>query len=232
MSIDKSKIRKLSDKELLGYLKEDNKFVGDACEIAFDILIKERNHNFSEAEIIRIKHMIINKRSTDFLKDNDLDDNIVIDAKENEQYVKMYSKTNIIVLGAILSPLVCFYMLFENLRTGIKLEKGALIKIVLVLVGAFLLLLIFDQIILVLVYLVLVSLVDLGSVFGFDILQLIIRIIFTYFTIKFTVDYLWKNYIGETKYRSKDITLPLIVAILLAIFLGILLPFLLSAGNL
>ncbi len=176
--------------------------------------------------------MIINKRSTDFLKDNDLDNNIVIDTKENEQYVKMYSKTNIIVLGAILSPLVCFYMLFENLRTGIKLEKGALIKIVLVLVGAFLLLLIFDQIILVLVYLVLVSLVDLGSVFGFDILQLIIRIIFTYFTIKFTVDYLWKNYIGETKYRSKDITLPLIVALLLAIFLGILLPFLLSAGNL
>ncbi len=232
MSIDKSKIRKLSDKELLGYLKEDNKFVGDACEIAFDILIKERNHNFSEAEIIRIKHMIINKRSTDFLKDNDLDNNFVIDTKENEQYVKMYSKTNIIVLGAILSPLVCFYMLFENLRTGIKLEKGALIKIVLVLVGAFLLLLIFDQIILVLVYLVLVSLVDLGSVFGFDILQLIIRIIFTYFTIKFTVDYLWKNYIGETKYRSKDITLPLIVALLLAIFLGILLPFLLSAGNL
>src|SRR5690606_7485710 len=96
-------------------------------------------------------------------------------------------------------------------RTGIKLEKGALIKIVLVLVGAFLLLLIFDQIILVLVYLVLVSLVDLGSVFGFDILQLIIRIIFTYFTIKFTVDYLWKNYIGETKYRSKDITLPPVV---------------------
>src|SRR5690606_9293493 len=96
MSIDKSKIRKLSDKELLGYLKEDNKFVGDACEIAFDILIKERNHNFSEAEIIRIKHMIINKRSTDFLKDNDLDNNIVIDTKENEQYVKMYSKTNII----------------------------------------------------------------------------------------------------------------------------------------
>src|SRR5690606_39400864 len=131
-------------------------FVGDACEIAFDILIKERNHNFSEAEIIRIKHMIINKRSTDFLKDNDLDNNIVIDTKENEQYVKMYSKTNIIVLGAILSPLVCFYMLFENLRTGINLEKGVLINIVLVIVGAFLLLLIFDQIILVLVYFVIV----------------------------------------------------------------------------
>jgi len=232
MSIDISKIRKLSDKELLGYLKEDNKFVGDACESAFEILTKERNYNFSEAESVRIKQMIINKRSKDFLKDNDLDDNIVIDSKENEEYEKMYSKTNIIVLGVVLSPLVCFYMLFENLRTGIKLEKGALTKIVLVLVGAFLLLLIFDQIILVLVYLVLVSLVDLGSVFGFDILQLVIRIIFTYFTIKFTIDYLWKNYIGTTKYRSKDITLPLIVAILLAIFLGFLLPFLLSAGNL
>ena len=123
-------------------------------------------------------------------------------------------------------------MLFENLRKGIKLEKTALTKIVIVLLGAFLLLLISNHIILVLIYLVLVSLVDLGSVFGFDILQLVIRIIFTYFIIKFTVDYLWNNYIGATKYRSRDITLPLIVALLLAIFLGVLFPFLLSAGNL
>ena len=231
MSVDINKLRKLSDKELLGYLKEDNKFVGDAIECAFNILSKERSHIFSEAELVRIEQMITRKRTSDFLKDNNLDDNIVIDTEENKGFVKLYSKTNIIVLGVVLSPLVCFYMLFENFRTGMKLEKGTLTKIAAILLGAFLLLLILDQLILVFVYLVLVSLIDLGSVFGFDILQFIIRIIFTYITVKITVDYLWKNYIGTTKYRSKDITLPLIVAILFAIFLGVLLPFLLSAGN-
>lgn len=231
MSVDINKLRKLSDKELLNYLKQDNKFVGDAIECAFNILSKERNHNFSEAELVRVEQMITHKRTSAFLKDNNLDDNIVIDTEENKDVVRLYSKTNIIFIGVLLSPLVCFYMLFENLRTGIKLEKGALTKIVLVLVGAFLLLLIFDQIILVLVYLVLVSLIDLGSVFGFDILKSIIRIVSIYFIVKFTVDYLWKNYIGETKYRSKDIILPIIFAILLAIFLGFLLPFLLFAGN-
>lgn len=232
MSVDINKLRKLSNKELLSYLKADNRFVADACEYALKILMKERSYSFTDEESAKINQMIVEKRTTEFLRDNDLDDNIVIDTEENKDFVKLYSKTNIIILGVVLSPLVCFYMLFENLRKGIKLEKTALTKIVIVLLGAFLLLLISNHIILVLIYLVLVSLVDLGSVFGFDILQLVIRIIFTYFIIKFTVDYLWNNYIGATKYRSRDITLPLIVALLLAIFLGVLFPFLLSAGNL
>lgn len=230
MSIDVNKIRKLSNKELLAYLKEDNKFVADACESAFEILINERNHNFSEAELVRIKQLIINKKTKDFLKDNDLDENIVIDSSENQAFAKLYSKTNIIVIGVLLSPLVCFYMLFENFRQEIKLERSALTKIVAVLLGAFFLLVLLDELILVLIHFYLLSYIDLGSVLGFDILQLAIKIILTYFTIKLTVDYLWNTYIGTTKYRSKDITLPLIFGVLLALLVMIL-SFLLSASN-
>jgi len=50
MSIDISKIRKLSDKELLSYLKPNTPYTIEALLLAVDILEKERKFVFSESE--------------------------------------------------------------------------------------------------------------------------------------------------------------------------------------
>ena len=68
MSIDISKVRKLSDKELLGYLKPNTPYTIEALLLAVDILEKERKYIFSESEKLKIDE-VINQKEQDNLRD-------------------------------------------------------------------------------------------------------------------------------------------------------------------
>lgn len=58
--VNKSVLRKLSNQELEGYLKESNRFVPEAVQIAFEIL-EERGRIFSEQEKIAVQQLIQHK---------------------------------------------------------------------------------------------------------------------------------------------------------------------------
>jgi len=117
MSIDISKIRKLSDKELLGYLKPNTPYTIEALLLAVDILEKERKYIFSESEKLKIDE-VINQKEQDNLRDFQEynDDYSVPDTPENSHYPKLHSKKYVLSMGITFSSLAAGYFIFYNLK--------------------------------------------------------------------------------------------------------------------
>lgn len=117
MSIDISKIRKLSDKELLGYLKPNTPYTIEALLLAVDILEKERKYIFSESEKLKIDE-VINQKEHDNLRDFQEynDDYSVPDTPENSHYPKLHSKKYVLSMGITFSSLAAGYFIFYNLK--------------------------------------------------------------------------------------------------------------------
>ena len=59
--VNRNVLKKLSDNELEKYLKEDNRFVPEAIQIAFEIL-EERGKHFSDEDKLRIQEIITRKK--------------------------------------------------------------------------------------------------------------------------------------------------------------------------
>lgn len=117
MSVDISKIRKLSDKELLGYLKPNTPYTIEALLVAVDILEKERKYIFSESEKLKIDE-VINQKEQDNLRDFQEynDDYSVPDTPENSHYPKLHSKKYVLSIGITFSSLAAGYFIFYNLK--------------------------------------------------------------------------------------------------------------------
>ncbi|MEG0917111.1 MAG: hypothetical protein RSF68_08870 [Myroides sp.] len=117
MSIDISKVRKLSDKELLGYLKPNTPYTIEALLLAVDILEKERKYIFSESEKLKIDE-VINQKEQDNLRDFQEynDDYSVPDTPENSHYPKLHSKKYVLSMGITFSSLAAGYFIFYNLK--------------------------------------------------------------------------------------------------------------------
>lgn len=117
MSIDISKIRKLSDKELLSYLKPNTPYTIEAVLLAFDILEKERKFVFSEDEKLKIDE-VINLKEQDNLRNFQEynDDYSVPDTPENNHLPKLHSKKYVLSMGATFSSLVAGYFILINVK--------------------------------------------------------------------------------------------------------------------
>lgn len=117
MSVDISKVRKLSDKELLGYLKPNTPYTIEALLLAVDILEKERKYIFSESEKLKIDE-VINQKEQDNLRDFQEynDDYSVPDTPENSHYPKLHSKKYVLSIGITFSSLAAGYFIFYNLK--------------------------------------------------------------------------------------------------------------------
>jgi len=117
MSIDISKIRKLSDKELLGYLKPNTPYTIEAVLLAVDILEKERKYIFSEDEKLKTQEVIHLKEQDnlrDFQEYNE--DYSVPDTPENSHFPKLHSKKYVLSMGTTFSSVAAGYFIFYNLK--------------------------------------------------------------------------------------------------------------------
>lgn len=117
MSVDINKLRKLSDKELLGYLKPHTPYTIEAVQIVIDLLEKERKYVFSEDEKLKINE-IIHLKEQDNLKDFQeyQEDFSVPDTPENSHYPKLHSKKYVLSMGTAFSSLATGYYIFINLK--------------------------------------------------------------------------------------------------------------------
>lgn len=117
MSIDISKIRKLSDKELLSYLKPNTPYTIEAVLLAVDILEKERKYIFSEDEKLKINE-VIHLKEQDNLRDFQeyQEDYSVPDTPENSHYPKLHSKKYVLSMGTAFSSVAAGYYIFFNLK--------------------------------------------------------------------------------------------------------------------
>lgn len=64
MSVSKKLLELKSNRELLSYIEEDNKYVPEANKIAYDVLIN-RGHTFDEIETNRIQRQILSKEASE-----------------------------------------------------------------------------------------------------------------------------------------------------------------------
>lgn len=117
MSVDINKLRKLSDKELLGYLKPHTPYTIEAVQIAVELLEKERKYVFSEDEKLKIDE-VIHLKEQDNLKDFQeyQEDYSVPDTPENSHYPKIHSKKYVLSMGTTFTSLVSGYYIYQNLK--------------------------------------------------------------------------------------------------------------------
>ena len=62
MEVSKNVLRKMPTDKLREYLKEDNRYVSQSVEYAFEILQQERGIYFSPDEVLRIQNLLQKKR--------------------------------------------------------------------------------------------------------------------------------------------------------------------------
>ena len=113
MSIDISKIRKLSDKELLRYLKPNTPYTIEAILLVVDVLEKERKYIFSENEKLKINE-VIHLKEQDNLRNSE--EYSVPDTPENSHFPKLYSKKYVLSMGTAFSSVAAGYYIFFNLK--------------------------------------------------------------------------------------------------------------------
>lgn len=117
--VNKSVLRKLSDSELEKYVKEGNRFVPEAVQIAFEIL-KERGRSFTEQEEAEIQQMIRNKKEAEEVSFTEEQETWKDHITEDPDAAKLYSRRTILVSTVFFSPIPGAILLFLNL---IKLKK-------------------------------------------------------------------------------------------------------------
>lgn len=117
MSINISKIRKLSDKELLSYLKPNTPYTIEAVLLAVDILEKERKYFFSEDEKLKIQEVIHQKEQDNLKKNQEYNEGYSVpDIPENRHFPKLHSKKYVLSMGTTFSSVAAGYFIFFNLK--------------------------------------------------------------------------------------------------------------------
>ncbi|AZA83017.1 hypothetical protein C1637_17235 [Chryseobacterium lactis] len=117
--VSKNVLRKLSNQELESYLKEGNRFVPEAVQIAFEIL-EERGRIFSEQEKTALQQLIQNKKEEEVAKRIEEVEVWKDHITEDPEAVKLYSRRTIFVSSVFFSPIPGSILLFLNL---VKLKK-------------------------------------------------------------------------------------------------------------
>lgn len=117
MRINKSYFRKLSDQELLKYLKTNTPYTSEAVKLAVDILEKERKYLFTDEDKIQINELIQLKKQNALTRSQEYnEDYMVLDSPENSHFPKLHSKTYIVGIGTAFSVLAAGYFVLQNLK--------------------------------------------------------------------------------------------------------------------
>ena len=116
MEASKNTLRKMPTDRLREYLKEDNRYVSQAVEYAFEILQQERGIYFSPDEVLRIQNLLQKKTIAEqpsYVRKQE-QENKNSDIKSVTNQASIFSKNNIIFLSVIFSPLLGGALLFYN----------------------------------------------------------------------------------------------------------------------
>ncbi|RZJ39759.1 MAG: hypothetical protein EOO19_16490 [Chryseobacterium sp.] len=117
--VKKNVLNKLSDRELENYLNPENRFVPEAVQMAFEILV-ERGRTFTEAEKINIQNIIQHKKETEAAKKHEETEDWKDHITNDPSAVQLYSRTLILVSSFFLGTLFGTVLLSLNF---IKLKK-------------------------------------------------------------------------------------------------------------
>ncbi len=119
--VNRNVLRKLSDFELENYLKEENCFIPEAVQMAFEIL-EERGRIFTEQEKNAVQQLIHSKKEVEeakLAKEKELWKDYIT---ENPNAIKLYSRELILIISIILGTIPSSILLGLNF---IKLKKYA-----------------------------------------------------------------------------------------------------------
>ncbi|WP_228413599.1 hypothetical protein [Chryseobacterium sp. CH21] len=94
--VNKNVLRKLSNQELEGYLKEGNRFVPEAVQAAFEIL-EERGRVFSEQEKTAVQQLIQHKKEAEEAKRAEEVEVWKDHITEDPEAIRLYSRMTILV---------------------------------------------------------------------------------------------------------------------------------------
>lgn len=117
--VKKSVLEKLSSPELDNYLKEGNRFIPEAVQMAFDIL-QERGRTFSEQEKAQIQQLIQNKKAQEELKLQEEQEMWKDNVSEDPHAVKLFPRDIILIISFIVGTVPGAILLGINF---IKLKK-------------------------------------------------------------------------------------------------------------
>lgn len=117
--VNKNVLRKLSNQELEGYLKEGNRFVPEAVQAAFEIL-EERGRVFSEQEKTTVQQLIQHKKEIEEAKRAEEVEVWKDHITEDPEAIRLYSRMTILVTSVFFSTIPGAILLCFNL---IKLKK-------------------------------------------------------------------------------------------------------------
>jgi len=117
--VKKNVLNKLSDRELENYLNPENRFVAEAVQMDFEILM-ERGRTFTEAEKINIQNIIQHKKETEAAKKHEETEDWKDHITNDPSAIKLYSRTLILVSSFFLGTLFGTVLLSLNF---IKLKK-------------------------------------------------------------------------------------------------------------
>lgn len=117
--VNKSVLRKLSDLELEKYLKEGNRFVPEAVQVAFEIL-KERGRTFTEQEETAVQQLIQDKKETEETRSAEEKELWKDHITEDSNAIKLFPREMIFVISIILGTIPGAILLGLNF---IKLKK-------------------------------------------------------------------------------------------------------------
>ena len=192
-------LEKLSDIELEKYIKPESRFVPEAIEFAFDIL-KQRGRIFTETEVGQIQSLIKTKKDSEpkfeEIKNDGWDKNFTEDENAIELYTNKLIWIYCLLVGVIFGSFLQVYNFIK-----LKKTKAAIITLVFGILYSTLQVIIMNY----------VGDVEYGRyslrifLSGLGALGLI--------AIK---ENLFKD---STEYRAKSITIPVIIAVLIHIYL-------------
>ncbi|MGI9581987.1 hypothetical protein ACR1PO_12290 [Chryseobacterium sp. RRHN12] len=117
--VNKSVLRKLSNQELEGYLKEGNRFVPEAVQVAFEIL-EERERVFSEQEKTAVQQLIQHKKEEEEAKLSEEHELWKDHITEDANAIKLFPRELILLIGGIFGTVPGALLLGLNF---IKLKK-------------------------------------------------------------------------------------------------------------
>jgi hypothetical protein len=117
--VNKNVLRKLSAQELEAYLKEGNRFVPEAVQIAFEIL-EERGRVFSEMEKTAVQQLIQHKKEEEEAKRTEEVETWKDHITQDPEAIKLYSRMTIFVSSVLFSTIPGAILLAFNF---IRLKK-------------------------------------------------------------------------------------------------------------
>lgn len=217
MEVSKNVLRKMPTDKLREYLKEDNRYVSQSVEYAFEILQQERGIYFSPDEVLRIQNLLQKKRIAEqpsYVRKQEQENRSSYIETVNNQ-TSIFSKNNVIFLSIIFSPLLGGALLLYNLKVLKKNNTRNIIFIFLYLVLSFLFIFLFNILYSNYLQSFIYSIFD-NDYLNFRYSATTFKIVFKTIINLFFIGYLWEVFFGKNfSYQSKDITLPIIVCLII-----------------